>query len=351
MSNSLQTSPAIVVTTLLGAVIVEGGHWYRLARPLRFLWGDEARPLQPVQIQSLMAQRKLEIHLSISASILIDLIFEIGFQIGCSFQALFILHSLAFIALYFGVATYLNQASKVVYIEGRMKALHCTLLATSAVLFVLWGAASFECIRADSFETFVVSRWYVALGWFEVLSLMFLAGAYVLVACMLQRRMWGVLGPLGSNGEGGSGGSLFWWALLRMNAVMVCCTVSFLLRAFLIAGTVLTAGQSDSEHMALSLRWCLDREWLPAAMPSLALLYVMRDARHAGPPPPSTELSWEQVSSPDGLPGGGIEMGTFPSEISAAASGVASVSVLDSDIGHCAGLAPGRYQLVDPIVH
>jgi hypothetical protein len=91
-------------------------------------------------------------------------------------------------------------------------------------------------------------------------ALLLLAGAYLMVTCMLQRRMWGVLGPgvssgspsasqgtgsgrrvvdrsdsVGSSGSrsgsssdddgGGGAQASFWAALCRMNIVMLTCTV------------------------------------------------------------------------------------------------------------------------------
>jgi hypothetical protein len=340
-----------------------------------------------------MAQRKLEIHLAVCASILLDVIFQIGYQAGGSLQGLYVFHSLAFATLYFAVATYLNQASKVVYIEGRMKALYFLLLSTGIALILTWAVASFECMHAVSFRAFVGTQSYAVLGWLEATSLVFLAVAYVVVTCMLQRRMWGVLGPVGvgnnnpsdmnsnssssedrdssrASGGGGSGRSLFWWALFRMNAVMVCCTASFLVRAFLIASTLLHSDDSDSSEgisksvLLLALQSCFDKEWVPAALPAVALLYVMRDTRHAGPPPPSAGMSaslpWDNeasdlATSSSGMGCVGVGQTSHYSSLSSGGSNspssspTASVGVPAADPRSF--LAPGHYQLVDAVVH
>ena len=74
------------LTVFLGK-FARDGHWYRCVHWLRPICGafpfmryvgaaaaseDETRPLQPVQIQSLMAQRKLEIHALLFASMAIE---------------------------------------------------------------------------------------------------------------------------------------------------------------------------------------------------------------------------------------------------------------------------------------
>lgn len=74
------------LTVFLGK-FARDGHWYRCVHWLRPVCGafplmrcvgaaaeseDETRPLQPVQIQSLMAQRKLEIHALLFASMAIE---------------------------------------------------------------------------------------------------------------------------------------------------------------------------------------------------------------------------------------------------------------------------------------
>ena len=144
----------------------------------------------------------------------------------------------------------------------------------------LGGVASACWGSTQSFRGFLASRWFLALGWYSAGALLLLAAAFLGVTCMLQRRMYTVLGPGGGGGSaGGSGGGTggdqarrwrFWRALCRMNLVILSCCFSFVVRAALTAqllGGVAGAGpESGQSPGGRTWSWLLYEEWLPAAV-------------------------------------------------------------------------------------
>jgi hypothetical protein len=194
------------------------------------------------------------------------------------------------------------------------------------------------------------TTWFQVLQYYNILALFILGFSLIIVTCMLQQRMWKVLRPSqgGSSGGGGGGGSSgtvgqkaerkvvinnrdgigkhstssnkiaslnskefanqlveesneemrsndeesdihsrFWLALFRMNVVMICCTVSFIVRAILFARLIQISHMRPQNHIHqnidLKWKWLMYQEWIPAAIPTFCLLYLMRDSKNAGP--------------------------------------------------------------------
>lgn len=85
----------------------------------------------------------------------------------------------------------------------------------------------------------------------------------------------------------------------------------------------------------LALWSCFDKEWVPAALPTVALLYVIQDIRHAGPPPPSAgmlaSLPWDNdtpdhATSSSGMGAVSVELASHFSSVSSGGSNSPSSS-------------------------
>jgi len=380
-----------------------------------------------------MAQRKLEIHALISLSMILELpvyalgaiaapgtgagttaagtavedIAARGEQLGGPWLlAVYPLHVASFCLLVGGFSVYVNQASKVVYLGSRMRSLFWVLLGLNVGLVAVSVTAVAACWRLlaeeqrkrpaeGGFWRFLKSTEFAALGWYGAGALAALSLSFMVVTCMLQRRMWGVLGPgtaardatppvaaagyvshdMANDGTaddgtaddgaatGGAYGAVpgaaagvdatayspeatrgpqsgqhrrsrsrFWHALCRMNVVMLVCVVSFAARAALFLQLLAVAassrraaggyddddntggrgegggrgtGGNDSNRsgndgsagddsglaarvaaLRVTAGLVMYNSWLPAAVPSLALLYLMRDHSKAGPANP-----------------------------------------------------------------
>jgi len=97
--------------------------------------------------------------------------------------------------------------------------------------------------------------------------------------------------------------------------------------------------------------WLLYEEWIPATLPALCLLYLMRDARNAGPEAMRASSSFTSTSSGNANSNGnGIHYGR---DVEMAARGSTSQPSSAGQGGSAMsqppkkGHLPGQYQLID----
>lgn len=158
--------------------------------------------------------------------------------------------------------------------------------------------------RGSEFKSCQNTLYFQALQYYNILALCILGVSLIFVTCMLQRRMYAVLGPnsggvnIGGRsdsvsgrsgdvdeeeevGDDGEFSSKFYYALCRMNVVMICCTVSFIIRAIIFGRLIQISNMKY--NVDFEWKWLMYQEWIPASIPTLALLYLMRDVKKAGP--------------------------------------------------------------------
>lgn len=265
---------------------VRDGHRYRLPRVVRWsacCAGDESEPLQPVTSAiQLLAQRKLEIHALVFCSMLIEIpVYAFGYNDQTSHNQrllmLYPLHMLAFVLLYCAFSINVNIWVKFVDLEVRLRGLRCLLMATLVLYVPLFLTAVVGCFQAPTLGQFLSSGKFALFGWYSIGTLLVLASGFLVVGIMLQMRICQVLGNNVATPD-----RRYYTGLCRLNLVMLCCTLCFLLRAAMFA-LLMASGPGRPEHEKVSGSWVLYAEWVPVIVPCLALLYLMRDSQKAGP--------------------------------------------------------------------
>lgn len=295
LAASLELNPALwgfLAMALLSALrlfyfartFVRDGHRYRLPRVLRSCWpGDESEPLQPVTSAiMLLAQRKLEIHALVFGAMLVEVpVYAYGYTDQSSnnhvLLKLYPLHMLAYVLLYCAFAINVNIWVKFVDLEVRLRGLRCLLLFTWVLYVPLFVTGVVGCFQSATLGDFLVSEQFALFGWFSIITLLMLASGFFVVGIMLQTRICQVLGNNVATPD-----RRYYTGLCRLNLVMLCCTLCFLLRAAMFA-VLMSSGPGRPEYSRVSGAWVLYAEWVPVIVPCLALLYLMRDSQKAGP--------------------------------------------------------------------